>query len=330
MKAKGTNNRLTAKKYQSCTAIALLACLQMCPSSSSAQSAHRTPKDSFLSVQADSVSALVHEIATNSKVQSRYAALYKMPANDVAAYMRKNVEIGHLSRIYQHTVYCVTPSGVIFTERETLKTDEKVFALRNGQPVLRWACGNPLARHLPSPGGRSSDQGIVVFSGFKEKSPVGRVSPAPIRHSKGRKANLPAVTAKKFTASAVPSEKIKPYVTVISPAVPAIVSDVSGPAEFDIPVTVILSEHVPLSPFIAAVPIAVFGSTLIGSGTRTGSPGTLVPYRGPSGAPNVPSLPISAVPEPSSAIFWMLALGFLLGFCVRAHIRKHMAGQRPK
>jgi len=33
---------------------------------------------------------------------------------------------------------------------QTFQQGTKVFALRNGQPVMKWACGNPLSKFLPA------------------------------------------------------------------------------------------------------------------------------------------------------------------------------------
>lgn len=47
-----------------------------------------------------------------------------------------------------HT-YWVRRNGSIRSGNERLVKGTRVFALRNGEPVLKWACGNPLTVSLP-------------------------------------------------------------------------------------------------------------------------------------------------------------------------------------
>ena len=103
-----------------------------------------TPKDSYLVHQVSSVRELVAEIAHHPFIRERYAELYHVAGLKVENYMSKNLVLSTLSHNYTHIVYCITPGGVVFTALETQHAGDKVFALRTGTPVLRWACGNPI------------------------------------------------------------------------------------------------------------------------------------------------------------------------------------------
>jgi len=252
--------RSTLRRLQSVAGVALLLILQTPLVSVYGQSAHKTPRDSFLSVQVNSVSALAKEISSNPKVSARYAKLYHLKSSAVAGYMLKNVQIERLPNKFPHAVYCVTNDGVVFTEHETLSVGEKVFALRNGVPVLRWACGNPFDGALPVVSPRSKTAGIVVFTGNSGHHASAALIPESKHH-------LPH-HARPITESApqhtqivdnVPPSKVAANVSSIAPS-PPIAAAVSGPTEIDVPANVSIPPHIPLTPFLMALPIAFFGS----------------------------------------------------------------------
>ena len=64
--------------------------------------------------------------------------------------MRANLVESYVPQTRRYTVYCMSPSGRIFAVKQTFHKGTKVFALRNGDPVLKWLCGNPLSKFLPA------------------------------------------------------------------------------------------------------------------------------------------------------------------------------------
>jgi hypothetical protein len=48
-------------------------------------------------------------------------------------------------------VWCASKTGRLYVVHQHFQAGTRVFALRNGTPVMKWACGNPLVTMLPMP-----------------------------------------------------------------------------------------------------------------------------------------------------------------------------------
>ena len=105
------------------------------------------PPDSYLQYSVYSVSQLVQEVQDNPLVRRRYAQQFQIPESQVGAYLRRNLVESWVPQTGTYSVYCVNRAGKIFTVRQTFRKGTKVFALRNGEPVMKWICGNPLMRY---------------------------------------------------------------------------------------------------------------------------------------------------------------------------------------
>jgi hypothetical protein len=97
-----------------------------------------------------SVDQLIRQVATNPVVRKRFARHFQIPESRVVSYMRANLVESYIPKTGRYTVYCVHRSGKFYPVHQTFHRGTKVFALRNGDPVMKWVCGNPLSHFLPS------------------------------------------------------------------------------------------------------------------------------------------------------------------------------------
>jgi hypothetical protein len=156
-----------------------LACVGLSAFGTSAQAAHHivhakhtairaTPPDSYLQYKVYSVDQLITQVSTNPAVRQRFARHFQIPESRVVSYMRANLVESYIPSTGKYTVYCVRPSGKFFPVKQTFRRGTKVFALRNGEPVMKWVCGNPLSHFLPS---------VQVRTVSNKLPPVTKVSP---------------------------------------------------------------------------------------------------------------------------------------------------------
>lgn len=220
-----------------------------------------TPPDSFLTTQVQSVNELVYEVNSSPKIAARYGKLFHLPSSEVASYFRHNLVISTLSHDYNGPVYSVRPSsGRIFVIREHIKAGTSVYSLRDGQPVLKWACGNPLSTHLPA-----------IATAAKPK-PAAAATVPTINHVASNPGQPVQVATNVYTPPTdvqVPFEQVSPYAETLPP--------VAGPADFSVPVTSALDFHLPVG-YLAALPIGYLATKNSGgSGSAAITPPTPAP-----------------------------------------------------
>ena len=109
-----------------------------------------TPPDSYLEYKVYSVDQLISQVSSNPTVRARFARHFRIPESRVVSYMRANLVESYIPSTKRYTVYCVHHSGTFYPVKQTFQRGTKVFALRNGEPVMKWVCGNPLSHLLPS------------------------------------------------------------------------------------------------------------------------------------------------------------------------------------
>lgn len=110
---------------------------------------HPTANGSFLGQKVYTVPDLIAQIETNPAIASRYARHYHTTPGKVVHYLRSNVVESYMPRTQVFHTYWIRHNGSIRSGNERLVKGTRVFALRNGEPVLKWACGNPLTVSLP-------------------------------------------------------------------------------------------------------------------------------------------------------------------------------------
>lgn len=109
----------------------------------------RAPAASFLEYRVDTIEALATQAERNPRVRARYARHFGIPAASVARYIRQNLVVSYLPAGGMRTVYYVKPGGKIYSRKTRLSRGTRVLTLRNGEPVLRWLCGNAMVPNLP-------------------------------------------------------------------------------------------------------------------------------------------------------------------------------------
>ena len=163
-----------------------------------------TPRDSYLQYKVYSVEQLIQQVSDNPAVRQRFARHFQIPESRVVSYMRANLVESYVPRTGRYTVYCVHRSGKFYPVKQTFRRGTKVFALRNGEPVMKWVCGNPLSKFLPD----------VQVKNLTQQ-PVQKVSPSI-------EELLPAEQANILVPSDIPAP-------VYQPAVPASLVSASAP-----------------------------------------------------------------------------------------------------
>jgi len=108
-----------------------------------------TPPDSYLQYRVYTVDQLIQQVTDSPRVRKRFARHFQIPEERVVSYMKANLVESYVPKTERYTVYCVRPTGRFYPIRQLFQRGTKVFALRNGEPVMKWLCGNPLTKFLP-------------------------------------------------------------------------------------------------------------------------------------------------------------------------------------
>jgi len=104
---------------------------------------------SFLRYKVYSVRELTQQLEKYPAVRKLYARHFGMPEDKIVQYFKENLVESYVLEDTKFTVYAIGPSGRIYPALQRVKRGTQVLALRNGQPILKWACGNPLSKFLP-------------------------------------------------------------------------------------------------------------------------------------------------------------------------------------
>lgn len=125
----------------------LLVGFSVLPGSGAAQegNARAVSPESFLRRPARSAAQVVEQVRGDAVVRARFARFFHLPSGQVAAFLQANLVEGAIAETGFYTVQCVRPGGMVYPTKQAFRRGDKVFALRDGQPILQWACGNPLS-----------------------------------------------------------------------------------------------------------------------------------------------------------------------------------------
>jgi hypothetical protein len=110
---------------------------------------HPTATGSFLGALVYTVPDLINQVEMKPAIALRYARHYNTTPAKVVQFMKDNLVESYMPSTQTFRTYWVRRNGKIVSGNETLKKGTRVFALRNGTPILKWACGNPLTVSLP-------------------------------------------------------------------------------------------------------------------------------------------------------------------------------------
>lgn len=95
--------------------------------------------------------AFAKYVAQNPDLGQRYARHFGVPQERVVSFFQSALVPHTLSQSQTLTTFGVTDSGRIYPVKTTLPAGTKVWATREGVPVLKWNCSNPLTTMLPGP-----------------------------------------------------------------------------------------------------------------------------------------------------------------------------------
>ena len=276
------------------------------------------PPASFLRFRVDSVAQMVNQVKTDHAVASRYCQLFNVPSAKLVSYVQKNVVESYVPATKTYRVWCVSKTGKLFAVSSRLTAGTRVFALRNGTPVMKWACGNPVVSSLPEAPARPHT--LARMSAV----PTGRAGASPI--SIPSELSLPTPAASVATSvpselqSAVPQTRVASSIEQIG----SVHTSTNGAASL-----------IPLAGAAALLTSAKGGSsssasvvskigTLGGAGSSGGSSGSVGSIGGGRGgsiigggngvSPATAEPPVT--PEPNSAVTLLLGLLPLAGFVV--------------
>lgn len=132
------------------TALLVLIIMAACvPSDAIAAGNQQTRPGSFLRHRADSAKALADQVSSKSIVGRRYAQHFNTSPESLKRYFQENLQLITLKRPMETTVYYLSKNGGIGQSKRLLPAGTRVFATKNGEPLLEWRCGNPLTKRLP-------------------------------------------------------------------------------------------------------------------------------------------------------------------------------------
>jgi hypothetical protein len=144
------------------------------------------PPDSFLRFRVDTVQQMINQIKADPAVRHRYSQLFNVPSSKLVAYIQKNVVESYVPATKTYRVWCVAKNGKLFAINARFVAGTRVFALRNGTPVMKWACGNPVISALPAPPetplkvAKAPTSPTEKVANYTDVIPTEMVAPAPV------------------------------------------------------------------------------------------------------------------------------------------------------
>ncbi len=119
-------------------------------------------RDPFNRVQAKDTAGFVWLLQRNAALRQRYARHFKIPEGEVVSFVRNALVLSTMQEDTNMTTFGITKSGMIYPVKTRLKKGTKVWATREGVPVLKWNCSNPLEWELPGQELREKPYRITV------------------------------------------------------------------------------------------------------------------------------------------------------------------------
>lgn len=108
-----------------------------------AMASARPEANSFLAHAAPTVQSLVRQVQSDSSVRSRYERHFGMSSHQVISYLG-SLHRSRLATKALYEVYSALPDESLKMHMQTLPKGEVVFVDRDGKPILRAKCGNPI------------------------------------------------------------------------------------------------------------------------------------------------------------------------------------------
>lgn len=170
-----------------------------CPAHANHVRKHSMPTGAFLRRPAPSVQALNKQLASDKRVQIRFARLFRMSPEMVRMAFRQ-MRMARLKEDRVLQIYYVHPGEHIGYKLRRLKKGSWIYVLSDGTPALAQVCGNPIRRVLTAH--RSAPQTRLVSSGpgFQPFAPPSGHLPPFLKPAGSMRSTLPP----EFVEVAVP------------------------------------------------------------------------------------------------------------------------------
>ncbi|MDR3709686.1 MAG: hypothetical protein P4L33_15420 [Capsulimonadaceae bacterium] len=180
------------------------------------------PPQSFLNTRVQTVNEMIAQISSNSTVRQRYCKLFKVSSTQLIPYLRKNVVESYVPATKSYKVWCASKDGRLFSINQKFVAGTRVFALRNGTPVMKWACGNPLVSALPAPPAKPQTIAKAPTVPFEKVAPLTETiasevtPPAPVENLVSVPSEVPTVVPSTLVAGSseiiVPGSSAKGFI----------------------------------------------------------------------------------------------------------------------
>lgn len=170
------------------------------------------PQESFLNYHAATLGELSQEVSVDPQVRARLAKHYHITEAQMTTYIHNNLVLRRLQHAGKYRVACVRRDGSEYYVEEHLPAGTPIFASRaTGQPILKLACGNPMASTLPA----------TLFPNKPVGSPKLASLPLTVADAD---INSPVLTGIDGTQADLiaPDDSISPPVVLVSPSIQAL------------------------------------------------------------------------------------------------------------
>uniref|UniRef100_UPI00286CAD73 PEP-CTERM sorting domain-containing protein n=1 Tax=Armatimonas sp. TaxID=1872638 RepID=UPI00286CAD73 len=106
-------------------------------------------RDRFLKEPVLTTEALVEALKTEPSFRRNIAKHFNLPEDRVVEFVEDALVPYILPTDTSVMNYGVTKSGLIYGKKMSLKKGTRVWATRDGKPILKWICSNPLLPKAP-------------------------------------------------------------------------------------------------------------------------------------------------------------------------------------
>jgi MYXO-CTERM domain-containing protein len=106
-------------------------------------------RDRFLNEPVLTTDALVEALKTNKTFRRNISKHFGLPEDRVVGFVEDALVPYILPKDTTVSNYGVTRAGMIYSKKMTLKKGTRVWATRDGSPILKWICSNPLLPKAP-------------------------------------------------------------------------------------------------------------------------------------------------------------------------------------
>ena len=111
----------------------------------------RMERGSFLRRHVETPAQLVNQVRNDPVVARRYMRYFGRNRSDLIAYLQ-TLRIKPLTQDHRYEVYYVHKGEIMGSKMLHMKRDSRIFIDRNGTPVMKLSCGNPMLIHeVPKP-----------------------------------------------------------------------------------------------------------------------------------------------------------------------------------